>query len=77
MYSDEHLNATDNLTLVSAVESALVAMSLTNGCIITMLGVRGRLNFEREIEKMLDALLLLGAELPSTLPDASAMSRPY
>lgn len=45
--------------LVDAIEGALLAMRLTDGCTITLLGQRGRLNFEREIDNLVEALNLL------------------
>ncbi len=69
MEVEEFLGDTErNLELVDAMESALIAMRLTNGCSITLDGFRGILNFEREIGKLVQAILLLeegGTEVPS------------
>lgn len=62
------------MQLVNALASALVAMRLTDGCAITMLGVRGRLNFVREIENMVEALRLLGVDVDSITPTEAALN---
>lgn len=54
--------------VVDAIESALLAMRLTDGCTITLLGLRGRLNFEREIDNLVEALNLLEQPARSRQP---------
>lgn len=69
-----------NIKLVNAIERALLVMRLTDGCTINMLGICGRLNFEREMEEMVQALRLLGADgslAPLATPAGVALSRPH
>lgn len=53
--------------IVSALHRALQAMMLTHGGRITMVGVSGTLNFEREMLGLREALSLLAVD-----PDESA-----
>lgn len=57
--------------IVTALHRALEAMMLTHGGKITMLGVSGTLNFEREMLGLREALSLLAVD-----PDESASPPP-
>lgn len=57
-----------NSLVVEALNSAIFAMALTQGSTITLNGLRGKLNFEREISKLRDALCLLGVDPTDPLP---------
>ena len=76
MQSNKFLCAIErNMKMVDAIESAIVAMRLTDGCAITMEGVNGRLNFQREIGKMMLALRLLGVDDTEVFPVKHLRSR--
>lgn len=49
--------------LVAALQRVLQAMMLTHGGRITMIGVSGTLNFEREMLAVREALALLAVDL--------------
>lgn len=69
MHTNGAISTRDHDTkVVDAIESALLAMRLTDGCTITLLGLRGRLNFEREIDNLVEALNLLEQPLRSRQP---------
>ena len=57
--------------IVTALHRALEAMMLTHGGRITMVGVSGTLNFEREMLGLREALALLAVD-----PDESPSSSP-
>lgn len=60
--------AVRNSTVVEALNSAIFAMVLTHGSTIKLDGITGKLNFEREISKLRDALFLLGVDTTDPLP---------
>lgn len=60
--------------LVAALRSALQAMILTNGVRITMVGMSGSLNYEREMLLLRDALTLLAVDPDELLPPVDSLN---
>lgn len=60
--------AVRNSTVVDALNSAIYAMVLTHGFTVKLDGVSGKLNFQREITKLRNALCILGADVSEPLP---------
>lgn len=60
-------------TVVEALLSAMLAMSLTHGASVQAVGISGTLNFQREITDLSEALALLGVEVTQTLPSPSPL----
>lgn len=54
--------------LAAALRGALQAMMLTHGSTITMVGVSGSLNFERQMLELTEALILLAVETDELSP---------
>lgn len=61
--------------LAAALQRALQAMMLTHGGRITMVGVSGTLNFEREMLAMREALALLAIDPDESVPTARTNSK--
>lgn len=54
--------------VVDALHNAIYAMVLTNGSTIMLDGGAGKLHFEIEIDKLREALRLLGVDTTEPLP---------
>lgn len=52
-----------NVVVIDAVVHAFLAMSLTTGCTIDCEGIRGNLQFERQLELLRRALVVLGVDI--------------
>jgi len=70
MHADEYLaSAERDGKLIDAIYRGLYGMSLTNGCSVTVEGRSYALNYNHEMNRLRDALKLLGVDPNEPLPE--------